>query len=56
MSEIKINRSADEIETLLNQTLSQMQEHQRNGNYVEAENYRLTSEQLRKDLEARRVY
>ena len=33
-----------------------MHEHQRNGNYVEAENHRLTSEQLKRDLEARRIY
>lgn len=56
MSEVRINRSADEIETALNHTLSQMHEHQKNGNYVEAETQRLTSEQLRRDLEARRVY
>lgn len=56
MSEVKINRSADEIETALNQTLSLMHEHQKNGNYVEAENHRLASEQLKRDLEARRIY
>lgn len=56
MSEVRINRSADEIETALNQTLAQMHEHQKNGNYVEAETQRLASEQLRRDLEARRVY
>lgn len=33
-----------------------MHEHQKNGNYVEAEAQRLASEQLRRDLEARRVY
>lgn len=33
-----------------------MQEHQKNGNYVEAETQRLNSEQLKKDLEARRIY
>jgi hypothetical protein len=43
MSEIKISRSADELETMLNQTLTNMQEHQKNGNYVEAENHRLTA-------------
>ena len=56
MSDIKVNRSSDEIETHLNQTLAQMMEHQKNGNYVEAENLRVTSEQLKKDLETRRVY
>ena len=50
MSEVRINRSADEIETALNQTLAQMHEHQKNGNYVEAENQRLASELLKKDL------
>jgi hypothetical protein len=34
MSEVKTNRSADELETALNQTLSRMHEHQKNGNYV----------------------
>lgn len=33
-----------------------MHENQKNGNYVEAENLRVSSEQLKKDLEARRVY
>jgi hypothetical protein len=33
-----------------------MHEHQKNANYVEAENSRLAGEQLKKDLEARRVY
>lgn len=41
---------------MLNQTLAQMIENQKNGQYVEAENLRITSEQLKKDLEARRVY
>ena len=56
MSEMKVNRSADEIETHLNQTQAQMMEHQKNGNYIEAENLRVTAEQLKKDLETRRVY
>lgn len=34
MSDIRINRSADEIETSLNQILAQMHEHQKNGSYV----------------------
>ena len=33
-----------------------MYEHQKNGNYVDAENLRVASDQLKKDLEARRVY
>ena len=36
MSDVKVTRSADELETLLNQTTAQMMEHQKNGNYVEA--------------------
>jgi len=36
MSDIKQNRTADELESLLNHTLAQMQEHQKNANYVEA--------------------
>lgn len=35
---------------MLNQTLAQMFEHQKNGNYVDAEALRITSEQLKKDL------
>ena len=50
MSEVRLNRFADEIETALNQTLAQMHENQKNGNYVEAENHRLASEQLKKEL------
>jgi hypothetical protein len=33
-----------------------MFEHQKNGRYAEAEELRVNSEQLRRDLEARRVY
>ena len=33
-----------------------MEESQRNGNYVEAENCRATVEQLKKDFEARKLY
>ncbi len=41
---------------MLNQTLAQMYEHQKTGDYIEAEKLRLMSEQLKKDLETRRVY
>ena len=34
MSEFRVSKSADELDTLLNQTLAQMYEHQKNGNYV----------------------
>lgn len=33
-----------------------MAEHQKTGNYIEAEKLRVMSEQLKKDLEARRIY
>ena len=56
MSDIKVNRSADEIQTHLERTLSTMLECQKNGLYVEAENHRVLSEQLKKDLQARRIY
>jgi hypothetical protein len=33
-----------------------MEEHQRNGNYVDAETCRVTVEQLKKDFESRKLY
>ncbi len=56
MSEFKNSRSSEELEAMLNQTLAQMMENQKGGQYVEAENLRVMSEQLKRDLEARRVY
>ena len=56
MSEFKNTRSSEELEAMLNQTLAQMMENQKGGQYVEAENLRVMSEQLKRDLEARRVY
>lgn len=56
MSDHRVSRTADEIETILESTLAQMNDHQKKGNYIDAENCRLLSEQLKKDLENRRLH
>lgn len=48
--------TAEEIEAQLEVKTRQMEDHQRNGNYVDAESCRLTVEQLKKDFEARKLY
>ena len=56
MSSIKNGRSADQIETDLNRTIQKMLELQDKGEYVEAEDLRVKSEQLKKQYEKRRLY
>ena len=51
MSGIKM--TAEEIEALLDTKTREMNEHQKNAKYVEAEECRLNVEQLKKDYVAR---
>lgn len=56
MSASKISASAEEIEAQLELKINEMENYQKNGNYVDAETCRITVEQLKKDFEARKLY
>lgn len=49
-------QSADFIENLMKSILEQQLNHEKNGNYKEAETCRLQFEESRKNLEKRRLY
>lgn len=50
MSASKISASAEEIEAQLELKINEMENYQKNGNYVDAETCRITVEQLKKDF------
>lgn len=50
MSANKSYNTAEEIEAQLEIKTREMEDHQRNGNYIEAETCRIHTEQLKKDF------